>query len=80
MHVSTLSQQYWKQRFDGARRLVGVLPSLVPNLITAAVAAPPLAPVADSGAVARGGSAAGPLPDRADGAPAGSPFGGSDGQ
>ena len=78
VHVSTLSQQYWKQRFDGARRLVGVLPSLVPNLITAAVAAPPFAPMADPSPAAAPG--AGALPDRADGAPAGSPFGGSDGQ
>ena len=78
VHVSTLSQQYWKQRFDGARRLVGVLPSLVPNLITAAVAAPPFVPMADPSPAAAPG--AGALPDRADGAPAGSPFGGSDGQ
>ena len=80
VHVSTLSQQYWKQRFDGARRLVGVLPSLVPNLITAAVAAPPLAPVVDPAPIPAATSGADPLPDRADGAPAVSPFGGSDGQ
>lgn len=80
VHVSTLSQHYWKQRFDGARRLVGVLPSLVPNLITAAVAAPPVAPVADPAAAPGMASDRGVLPDRADGAPAASPFGGSDGQ
>jgi len=80
VHVSTLSQQYWKQRFDGARRLVGVLPSLVPNLITAAVAAPPLAAMADPVPSPAAAPGAGLLPDRADGAPAGSPFGGSDGQ
>jgi cell wall-associated NlpC family hydrolase len=26
VQVATLSQHYWKKRFDGARRLVGVLP------------------------------------------------------
>ena len=80
VHVSTLSQHYWKQRFDGARRLVGVLPSLVPNLITAAVAAPPLAPVQDPAPLPAWAPAAAAPSDRADGAPAGSPFGGSDGQ
>lgn len=40
VEIATLSQQYWQQHFDGARRLVGVLPSLVPTLIGTAVAAP----------------------------------------
>jgi cell wall-associated NlpC family hydrolase len=76
VHVSTLSQAYWKKRFDGARRLVGVLPSLVPTLITTAVAAPALPPVADPAAA----RLAEPVIDRADGAVTGSPFGGADGQ
>jgi cell wall-associated NlpC family hydrolase len=40
VEVATLSQDYWKRRFDGARRLVGVLPSLVPTIINSANAAP----------------------------------------
>ena len=38
--VSTLSPDYWQKHFDGARRLVGVLPSLVPTLIPEALASP----------------------------------------
>jgi len=41
VEVATLSQDYWKKHFDGARRLVGVLPSLVPTMIDSAVAASP---------------------------------------
>jgi cell wall-associated NlpC family hydrolase len=37
--VASLGEGYWKKRFDGARRLIGVLPSLVPSLITPAIAA-----------------------------------------
>jgi len=40
----------------------------------------PLAPVPDPAPVPAATPGAGPLPDRADGAPAVSPFGGSDGQ
>jgi len=43
VEVATLSQAYWQKHFDGARRLVGVLPSLVPNMITSATAAGPAA-------------------------------------
>ena len=74
VHVSTLSQQYWKQRFDGARRLVGVLPSLAPNLINVATAAQALPAPADTPL------SAAPLPDRADGAPSVLPVASSDGQ
>jgi cell wall-associated NlpC family hydrolase len=48
VEVATLTQGYWKQRFDGARRLVGVLPSLVPTVINAATAAPVQAPAPDA--------------------------------
>lgn len=44
VEVSTLTQAYWQRHFDGARRLVGVLPSLVPTMIDSAVAAGPVAP------------------------------------
>ena len=44
VEVSTLTQAYWQRHFDGARRLVGVLPSLVPTVIDSAVAAGPVAP------------------------------------
>lgn len=39
--VATLSAAYWHRRFTGARRLVGVLPSLVPTLIGHAEASTP---------------------------------------
>ena len=37
--ISQLSQSYWQKHFDGARRLVGVVPSLAPTLIAQAHAA-----------------------------------------
>ena len=37
--VAQLSAPYWAKHFNGARRLVGVLPSLVPSLVTPAYAA-----------------------------------------
>ena len=36
VEIARLSESYWQKHFNGARRLVGVLPSLIP----AAVAAP----------------------------------------
>ncbi len=48
VQVSLLSQRYWSQHFDGARRLVGVLPSMVPTLITSAVASPAASPALPS--------------------------------
>jgi len=36
--VATLSQSYWQKHFNGARRIVGVLPSLIPSIISPAVA------------------------------------------
>jgi cell wall-associated NlpC family hydrolase len=38
VEVSQLSQSYWQKHFNGARRLVGVLPSLVPSVISPALA------------------------------------------
>jgi cell wall-associated NlpC family hydrolase len=37
--VASLADNYWKKRFDGARRLIGVLPALVPGLAAPALAA-----------------------------------------
>ena len=50
--VAQLSSSYWKKRYDGARRLVGVLPALMPAIVSpalagTAVAAP--APVGPAG-------------------------------
>jgi hypothetical protein len=52
--ISQLSQSYWQKHFNGARRLVGVLPSLAPSLVSDARAAdilndvaPPLTAAAD---------------------------------
>lgn len=40
VEVVALSTAYWQKRFMGARRIVGVLPSLVPAVISSAQAAP----------------------------------------
>ncbi len=40
VEVATIDRSYWQQRFNGARRLVGVLPEMVPALVTEAAAAP----------------------------------------
>jgi cell wall-associated NlpC family hydrolase len=44
VEVATLESGFWKRRFDGARRMAGVLPSLLPALVGEAVAAPLAAP------------------------------------
>ena len=48
VEIATLDKAYWQKRFNGARRLIGVLPTLVPALVAEAIAAPleepPLAP------------------------------------
>ena len=65
--VAQLSSSYWKKRYDGARRLVGVLPSLMPSIVSPAIAgtadadpAPgdPADPALDSGSAARPDAAA----------------------
>src|SRR5262249_31348979 len=40
VEVATLDKSYWMKRFNGARRLVGALPDLVPAIVTEAMAAP----------------------------------------
>jgi len=40
VEISQLSESYWQKHFSGARRLVGVMPSLVPSAVAA-----PLPPV-----------------------------------
>jgi hypothetical protein len=40
VEVATLDSSFWQKRFNGARRIVGVLPDLVPRLAGEAVAAP----------------------------------------
>jgi cell wall-associated NlpC family hydrolase len=45
VEVATLESSFWKKRFDGARRMAGVLPSLLPALVGEAVAAPLVLPV-----------------------------------
>jgi cell wall-associated NlpC family hydrolase len=38
VEITTLSREYWQRHFNGARRLVGVLPSLIPSVIPEAFA------------------------------------------
>ena len=40
VEVATLDSSFWQKRFNGARRLVGVLPDLVPQIVSEAAAAP----------------------------------------
>jgi cell wall-associated NlpC family hydrolase len=40
VEIATLDRSYWHKRFNGARRLIGVLPALMPALVAHAVAAP----------------------------------------
>jgi cell wall-associated NlpC family hydrolase len=39
VEMATIDKRYWQKRFDGARRLVGVLPELMPALVSEAAAA-----------------------------------------
>ena len=36
--IASIDQSYWQRHFNGARRVIGVLPTLVPNMISPAVA------------------------------------------
>ena len=38
VEIARLSETYWRRQFNGARRLVGVLPGLVPSVISPAFA------------------------------------------
>jgi cell wall-associated NlpC family hydrolase len=38
VEVAAIDQKYWQMRFDGARRLVGVLPEMMPALVSDATA------------------------------------------
>ena len=40
VEVATLDSGFWQKRFTGARRMVGVLPGLIPALVSEAAAAP----------------------------------------
>jgi cell wall-associated NlpC family hydrolase len=40
VEVATLDSSFWQKRFNGARRMVGVLPELIPAVVSEAVAAP----------------------------------------
>src|SRR5215471_17136939 len=39
VEVATIDRSYWQKRFDGARRLIGVLPEMMPSLVASAAAA-----------------------------------------
>jgi hypothetical protein len=41
VEVTTISSRYWQQHFDGARRLIGELPALVPDVVESAYAGGP---------------------------------------
>jgi cell wall-associated NlpC family hydrolase len=43
VEIARLSESYWQKHFNGARRLVGELPGLVPQVIAPAVANTPVA-------------------------------------
>jgi cell wall-associated NlpC family hydrolase len=47
VEIATLDSGFWQGRFNGARRLAGVLPSLLPALVGEAVAAPLNLPESD---------------------------------
>jgi cell wall-associated NlpC family hydrolase len=36
--IASIDQSYWQKHFNGARRVIGVLPSLVPNIMSPAIA------------------------------------------
>ena len=40
VEVATFDSSFWQKRFNGARRIVGILPDLMPRLVSEAVAAP----------------------------------------
>ena len=42
VEIAQLSASYWQKHFNGARRLVGVLPDLIPSLVAPAYAGTPV--------------------------------------
>jgi cell wall-associated NlpC family hydrolase len=40
VEVATIDGAYWARHFDGARRLMGVLPGMIPSIVSSANAAP----------------------------------------
>ena len=40
VEVATFDKSFWQKRFNGARRLAGAVPGLVPSLVSEAMAAP----------------------------------------
>ncbi len=46
VEVATIDRSYWQRRFNGARRLLGVLPEMMPALVPQATAATPEPPPA----------------------------------
>jgi len=59
VEVATLDSSFWQKRFDGARRMIGGLPELLPAIVGEAVAAP--LPAITSAMSADPGSVATPL-------------------
>ena len=51
VEISRLSESYWQKHFNGARRLVGVLPSLFPTAVAATLLPPSVASKAPDSAV-----------------------------
>lgn len=46
VEIARMSEGYWQKHFDGARRLVGVMPSLIPSAVAAPMSAlPPWQPL-----------------------------------
>ena len=50
VEITMIDKNYWQKRFNGARRLVGVVPGMMPSIIGEAIAAPlePSVPVDDA--------------------------------
>ena len=48
VEVATIDGAYWSRHFDGARRLMGVLPGMIPSIVSTATAAPLAAPGDDA--------------------------------
>jgi NlpC/P60 family protein len=36
--IASIDQSYWQRHFNGARRVIGVMPSLVPSIVSPAIA------------------------------------------